>query len=301
VTALGSIRIEECVTRVLELPITKVVGPAVPVALCHDVYSYRVTNIDFHDAIGCGITLFELPNNLGLPLSNVQGHAVNAGGPINWQVGTGSPNIVWTALGNDPDGILPGEYGIFTYTVGCPSTDVQVTGHVNTCSLWPMPEIETAKLGAGYEVNTTGPGGIPNLMIYLNPEIAVTCTCSPSEGFLKCTVTVGVVIKNTGTDAVYTPFDVSMAITDPSNTSNVWAVCTQVFSGPIPFLQGNTHAVFATLSCTFDCHPPVTCLCPPTPAFGVVVTVDSGGVVTESNESDNFAATRGCCQEALPK
>jgi len=168
-TDLGRIRIEECVRRTSTLPY-------------EDVYTYRLTNLSFLDDAGCGITSFELPNDLCLPLSSVGGYAVTATGNTNWQVASGPSEVTWSAPSGS-DGIMPGEFGMFTFTVPGPTTDVAV-----------VAEIQTGCRHESRGVLTTGPGTPPgpcgpNMVYYDVQTSSVTYGQSVGEVMVEECVT----------------------------------------------------------------------------------------------------------------
>ena len=139
-TPYGRVIIEECVTREEYRGILL------------DTYEYTVTNVDFMND-GCGFCYFAIPD-VGVTTT------MNMTGPAFWVRTHNWAAWRWVApIGSC--GILPGEVGVFSFTIVGPSFDVWLTGGLGNCDPDVLPgEISVISV---FPVRTTGPGeGIPD-------------------------------------------------------------------------------------------------------------------------------------------
>ena len=133
-TPYGRVIIEECVTR------EEVEGVIL------DTYTYFVTNVDFtHN--GCGFCYFAIPD-IGVSTT------VAMTGPAFWTKIANWAAWRWIAPFGSC-GILPGEVGIFSFTVIGPTIDTWVTGAVGECQSGNLGELQQMQI---FPVRTTGPG-----------------------------------------------------------------------------------------------------------------------------------------------
>jgi hypothetical protein len=176
-TPYGRVTIAECVTRE-----TIIGGPT------RDTYTYSVTNIDYRVG-SCGICLFYIPDSLGLA-------TVDMSGPALWMTHAGWAGWWWRAPSGSC-GILPGETGVFSFTVIGPTSDTWVSGSISGCAAGLPPTIAGLQIPSS-SVRTTGPGkGTPNdgdqpsdACPDLTVEIkSATCTMSATGGGYEVVVT----------------------------------------------------------------------------------------------------------------
>jgi|GEM_PF-3567647 len=255
----GDVEIQECVTHS-------------PDGLV-DTYSYMVSNISYL-ADNCGICMFGVPNAYNL--YTIPGSML---GPVGWSSGLTfthapfGPGWEWRAPVGDC-GILPGQWGVFSFSVPAPTFDYVVTGYVEPCKI---------AVDMGSEVKTTGPGGKQRLCDLTVDDLCVRCTCEEDH----CVFIVYATVHNLG--PAPTPIGSDVTITATPGIGSAPAVTVPAgFIGAMP------------ISFTVPWTNQPVFWCPNTVHF--VVTADAGHVVTEGNESNNSGSVDACCEreEKLP-
>lgn len=271
----GNVQIEECVTTDLAVGGTHV-----------DRYGYRVTN----NCSSVHVCEFSLPNNTG---SNSPCYT-NLG---NWtcigtvDYNTGLPNgWKWAAQlppASSEEGIDPGGSGDFWIDVPTgTAVDDEVTGHVMA-----YPSLNTD------EVTTTGPTSpLPDLRFTAdNPDQPYLGHCVYHEGGM-CEATVTATVENFGNSSSVECF------AEVTNANGVSSNCvpssSQHVVQTVPILMPNQTAPITwtwTFPCSGNCLP---CVLPQVGVFGCVLTlkVDYSNLVTESDDNNNSATGRLCCQ-----
>jgi len=254
---VGSVRIEECVTREGEI----------------DTYTYTVTNIDYLTPDGCGLCLFLIHVPLALPI-------VSHSEPLPWLF-SGFPGLwAWrTPLGDC--GLLPGESVTLSVSVPGPTIDGYVPGAVAPCvSPSPPPDGDGLVLTPLLAIRTTGPSeegedggpdeepGCPDLTV-----IRVEAVCSLDR---ERTVTVAAVIKNIGDEP--TTVTTWAHLSSSTHPGADWA------SVP-PLDPGEEIVVHLSFSFSFN-YPP---------CGDFTVDVDPFNNIKECNESNNDMDGSFCC------
>jgi hypothetical protein len=176
-TPYGRIIIAECVTRE-----TIIGGPTL------DTYTYSVTNVDYQYG-SCGICLFHIQDLLGAT-------TVDMSGPAFWMAHAGWGGWWWRAPSSSC-GILPGDTGVFSFTVIGPTSDTWVSGSVSGCAAGVLPTIAALQIPSS-GVRTTGPGkwtpddgdqpgsDCPDLTVEIK---SATCTLDAAGGGYEVLVT----------------------------------------------------------------------------------------------------------------
>lgn len=257
-TTYGRVSIAECVTRE-----TIIGGPTL------DKYTYSVTNVDFTYG-SCGICYFYIPNPLGYA-------TVMMTGPSLWMLHTGWGGWYWKAPSSSC-GILPGETGVFSFTIIGPSADTWVSGAISGCAAGFAPTIAALQLPV-LSVRTTGPGkwtpddhpsDCPDLTIGIQ---SADCTRSPTGGGYL--VTVEARITNIGgvtADSAFVRFE--------SSSGNDTAI--------VASLDPGEHSD-KTFTLTFGANQYPDC------PLHFTITVDPYHTLTECDEDNNTVEDSVAC------